>query len=313
MAEIADHVASCTECGGTVFRFRTIKSLLGGDYSQDPPLTSILLAQTIFAANRKAAEPAAQPFWSRLPRPHLLPLTKRFSTVAAWGAMILLPFLLFFGGVLAVNAATQPALAGDLFYPVKIQVEALQLALTPDDSARVQLHLGFAQTRTQEIKSLSLQRRFQDIARTSKALENEWDQTLLTLDILESREPDRAITLSQNVTASLSDNQQVLAEVLGKVPDQASQAIEHAIQASDHAKSTLKDKGIGKPATTPSKAATSIPTRTATPSSARTLTPTRIPPGQIRTPGEGSQAPAQTKTPGPLATPPGQSKTPNQP
>jgi hypothetical protein len=143
-------------------------------------------------------------------------------------------------------AASASALPGDALYGVKRAAEKISLAMHRDPVGRIALQLQFASIRMSEVKAL--------IAAGGDA--GEAIDGLA--DALDGAELDalHAIALGKDSAALLAHVQEmiskhiaVLNEVLAKVPDQAKDAIQKAIDNAEKAKANVqKGKAKGNPA-----------------------------------------------------------------
>lgn len=145
-------------------------------------------------------------------------------------------------------AASASALPGDALYGVKRAAERISLAMHREPVGRVALQLRLASIRMSEVRALV-------------AAGGDPSQAIDGLDdALEGAELDAldAIALGVDSDALLAHVQEmiskhiaVLNDVLAKVPDQAKDAIQHAIDNAEKAKANVqqgKDKSKGKPA-----------------------------------------------------------------
>lgn len=142
-------------------------------------------------------------------------------------------------------AASASSLPGDALYGVKKAVERISLAMHRDPVGRVALHLQFAATRLSEVKA---------VLATGGDPSEAVDGLTAALDDAE-QEALHAIgkdsgALLAHVEEMISKHIATLTEVLGRVPDQAKDAIQRAIDNAEKAKANVqkgKNKDTGKP------------------------------------------------------------------
>lgn len=151
-------------------------------------------------------------------------------------------------------AASSSALPGDTLYGVKRAVERVSLAMHRDPVGRAALQLRFAEVRLAEVRELLAAGR--DTGEAVDGLE----------DALTGAEEEalHAVALGRDADALLAHVQEmiakhvaVLTDVLGKVPEQAQDAIQRAIDNAEKAKAKVqkgrenKPDDAGPPDTTP--------------------------------------------------------------
>lgn len=193
-----------------------------------------------------------------------LPRVRRSPAVRLASAFVLAAMLLVVGGGSAI-AASSSALPGDPMYGVKRAVERISLAMHRDPVGRAALHLQFADTRLHEVSALVLAGK--DPSELVDDLEGE----------LTGAEQDalHALALGRDSEALLAHVREMIAKhiavlngVLAKVPDQAKDSIQHAIDNAENADANVQhrrnnagqgksnkpaDPGSGKPATPPAR------------------------------------------------------------
>ena len=165
-------------------------------------------------------------------------------------------FLVLGGGTAVAMSAS--AIPGDPLYGVKRAVERISLAMHRDPTSRANLHLQFANNRLQEVAALTL---------AGKNPEGLADDLEAQLDAAE-HDALQAQALGKDADAILAHVQEMIAKhvtvltnVLTKVPDQAKDAIQHAIDNAQNAQEKVQhgrnaaNKGNSgkKPTSTPGK------------------------------------------------------------
>jgi len=151
-------------------------------------------------------------------------------------------------------AASSSALPGDALYGVKRAVERVSLAMHRGPEGRAALQLEFAQTRLSEIREVLAAGGNPDdaIEGLEDALEGAEEEALRALALGHDAE-----ALLAHVQDMISKHVSVLTDVLAKVPDQAKDAIQRAIDNAEKAKANVqkgrgnKPDDVGPPDTTP--------------------------------------------------------------
>lgn len=143
---------------------------------------------------------------------------------------------LLMGGTMVASAGSLPA---EPLYPVKLAVEGVQLALTPDPQRRAEMEMQFADRRLAEVEAAAQQGKLeavqQGLALYEERVESALGQT--------QAEPETATTLRE----SLSRQQEVLSRVYTKLPAAAQPAVLHAMEASKRGTSPGDEKEDGAP------------------------------------------------------------------
>lgn len=156
-----------------------------------------------------------------------------FSTLA----VLVVAFLLLFGGAGATALAAQSALPGDALYGVKTSLESARLSLAADAFAQGQLHLGFAERRLDEIARLIAAGRSREISAAAAEFSRQINLALQNLQLLSANDPLRAAELARQITDALSRYAQALASLTAAAPETVRPALEQALQLSQDAAS----------------------------------------------------------------------------
>lgn len=161
----------------------------------------------------------------KMPRRPFLWGLPRWATATA--AVLLAVFVV--GGTVVTSASSLP---GDALYPVKTATEGLQLTLARDPDAVADLHLEFAQRRLAETKALAEALRtippsvLDDLMReTQRAEESAYGPSQ------GPKSPDDRANarLAVNLARLTAHQQEVLAQVVERVPPQARPSLERVI------------------------------------------------------------------------------------
>ncbi len=249
-------------------------------------------------------------------------------TLGALTTILMVAFLMM---AVVVNASDN-ALPGSPFYPVKLAVEDAWLWVAPA-RAEPELHLRFARRRLAELEALAGQGRFDESVLQAMTAHVE-----AALDGVEELPAATALPVLDGLTVLLIDQQRTLSVLLDLAPAASRPAIEAALregmahlaraetlralmqplgptlapQVSDTPTPSATPTATAAPRLAPTEASTAVPTPepTATlvpppspePTATESPQPTKTretPPGQTKTP----EPPGQTKTPEPPGTP----------
>jgi hypothetical protein len=193
-------------------------------------------------------------------------------------------------GTVAVSAQ---ALPGDVFYPVKIVQEELQLSLTVNVADQADLHLQYANRRMSEASALIEQRRTSSLDQTLVDYSRHMQIELDFLSPGSSLTPDQQSDLAEKLLNEKTLSETSLSALIPNTPSSSQSNLETALATSRKAYSQAVDvlstqdsnlqptpslppapsatsrPAYQKPTATQSPTATSLPTRTRP-----TLTPT---------------------------------------
>jgi hypothetical protein len=159
-----------------------------------------------------------------------IPYIKRFGMSTA-GVIVAIVLTLSGLGV-GTAYASQASLPGDTLYSVKLGTEQVIMTLSPDDAARAERALSFADKRIREMEALAQKGRSQDL----EVAAEQYDHALnMTLDMIEQA-ADRGLP-TENITALVAEATArhflVLDEVWDMVPGEARAAIADARNVSE--------------------------------------------------------------------------------
>ncbi len=152
------------------------------------------------------------------------------------------------GGVMVAAASSLPDAP---LYPVKQAVERVQLMMVGDAEQKAELHLTFAKRRLQEAQSLPDAAAAQEIP-TIQSLSHETQQAIDALDKLPEA---KKASLAEKIATLETRQQQVLTEVLEKVPESAQPGVQSAIERSKrgHERAMEILESTNEPAVKPSE------------------------------------------------------------
>lgn len=193
---------------------------------------------------------------------------------AVMGALVaIFIFLMGAGAVTYAAGLTNP---GDTLYPVKRGVEKFSTSIQTDRAQRGELELEYASRRLAEIENLTNRG---DYALLGTAF-LDYDQSVnLAVSDLQQTNDNQAVSkleLAQKLDQKLDEHQAKLAALKAKLPAQAQDGIDRAIEVSGRGLTVaqLAVQGIHNKTATPTPTATNTPTPTMTPSVTPTPTPT---------------------------------------
>lgn len=147
------------------------------------------------------------------------------------------------GGVVYASDEAEP---GDLLYGLDRAVEQLGLALTTNPESSAQIHLELAVERLEETHGRLLENDLENVEIALSSFEDEI--SLLTQIIDELGDADQE-AFAESANNALTVKQEILSDLLDKVPQQAQAAIRKAITASSQKFEAQSDppEGAGPP------------------------------------------------------------------
>jgi len=151
-----------------------------------------------------------------------------FSTLV----VLIVLFVMVFGGASATAYASQSALPGDALYPIKTSLEVTQISLANDAYVKAQLNLEFAQKRMNEITGLLAQGRSKDVEFASSEFEHYIQNAMEATQIVLASDPERGAELSKLVSQALLDYAVALKSILVDAPEVVRPSVEKAILIS---------------------------------------------------------------------------------
>lgn len=148
------------------------------------------------------------------------------------------------GGVAYAANASGP---GDVLHGLDLAMENTQLHLASDVSTQVQLRLQFASERLAEAQTKFAE---EDVTDGLEAVNEYGSEISAIAQLIGSADGADQEQLAALLEAAQGIHQDVLTQLLDKVPDQAKEAIQSALDASNHTgqpEGTGKPEGVGKP------------------------------------------------------------------
>jgi anti-sigma factor RsiW len=297
-AVVATHLARCAECAATVAHFRSVRQLVRGDFSTDPPPATVTRAQAIFRQHHPEPQPSRTALgWLEFLFPKVRPL------VAASVAVVLLACLLVLGQM--GGSSSDVAIPGDALYAIKLNAENAQVALTPDQVRKAQVLLDLTEKRVGEMVALDANGRDDYIPETATRYEDLTDRVKVIVGQLAQARDSRTPGLGAVADTVLSRNIGVLTSLLDKVTEQVRSALAHAISVSQNNRSVILNSVV-------TMQYTPTPTSGQAPEVVSTPTLPKLPAGQTLAPTGRTLVPAG-QTPIPAGQTPAQPSQPSQP
>ena len=142
------------------------------------------------------------------------------------------------GGIVYAGNASGP---GDVLHGLDLAMENAQLHLAPDVSSQVQLRLQFASERLAEAQAKFAE---DDLTDGLEAVNEYGSEISAIAQLIGTADGAVQEQLAALLEAAQGIHQDVLTQLLDKVPDKAKEAIQSALDASNH---TGQPDGTGKP------------------------------------------------------------------
>jgi len=275
---LATHINSCAECSGTVAHFRSIRLWYRQDKSEEPASAALSRAYAILPNYRRRA----MPWWDQVFSFITSPYVRRFALATALVVFVLSGILVFMTVGNLVTTANA-ALPGDSLYPVKQQVEQVELAATLDTAGKLDKHIAYAGYRVEETAALVSAQRRNEIPSTLAAFESETNLVTQTYNDLAKEDVSRAQTFGTKTQDALSSYSSQLENLRGGADQQVKPLLDHAIGTADSNQkmvgsvfnqlplqpkpafaTTLTPTGVARPATRVAPGVTSVPLSDAT-------------------------------------------------
>lgn len=147
---------------------------------------------------------------------------------AGWSkaATIIIAVILAISGVGAGTAyASQGSLPGDVLYPVKLGTEQVQRLLTADDVSRVNLELGFADTRLKEMEEV-VEKNPEGIPVAITGYERNLNLAISRAE--QTKNEGVQTNLQERIALAISNHLSMMGELEDGVPDEVEEAISNA-------------------------------------------------------------------------------------
>ena len=143
---------------------------------------------------------------------------------------LLVLVLLVFGSY-GVAQASQPALPGDVLYPVKISLEEAQLALSPVE-AKAELSVQFVERRYDELQALVMAGRQEDIPFAVARIKQQIDDALARIDRLALQNRLEGGNIASALNQVLLEQSTAMVSLLNIVPLEAQSQLEEVVELS---------------------------------------------------------------------------------
>lgn len=129
-------------------------------------------------------------------------------------------------------AASQNAIPGDTLYGLKNATEKVRVVLSFTHSEKAKTHLSITLEKLEEIEKLhSKGASAQHISDAAKSLQKHQDAAVEEVDQSDDNGKD-ATDLANRLQTNSEEQQNVLSDVLHKVPEAAQESIRHATESS---------------------------------------------------------------------------------
>ena len=160
----------------------------------------------------------------------------------AYALVALALVITLFGSGFGVLHASAASLPGDGLYGIKLARERIQLTVSLTPEGDQALLLGFAEERLLEAETLLNLERYQDLDRAMQGLDDSIEALLALEAVPGELDSISYVKLEQELTR----NVEVLHRVLDQVPESARNAIEGAIERSNHNQDQIKNLKAGE-------------------------------------------------------------------
>jgi type II secretory pathway pseudopilin PulG len=220
-------------------------------------------------------------------------------TLAVRFAFAIIMILCLFTGGTGVAFASQKAIPGDAFYGVKIGLEDLTLAITPDQARNALLNMQYAERRLVEIRTLQLHGQLDLVAPTLLNYEKHIEQAMQVMARVVLQDPARGAQIASIVQEKVASQ---LAELNNLAQSSQGQEQKDILLAQSAAQQSLEaaQRITGEPAKVPETETPLVPSSTNpivvivnTPLTGSTSIPTEVP----------TALPSETPTPVPAFLP----------
>lgn len=158
--------------------------------------------------------------------PFMSPEWANFGRLLVRAVAVLVVAALLGSGVVAASAKSLP---GSLLYPVKVAAERVQMVLTFDKASRAKLNLKFVERRLGEVKALTAKSRGKNIARPLLEMNRNLEEAQKEGSGVSGEQRQKVL---QKIIEITERQQTVLKSVRAKVPEQAKDAVSHALEVS---------------------------------------------------------------------------------
>lgn len=240
MAELKDFDEILGNCLEDLEGGEALADVLARYPQASEELKALLEAAVWFSGQKAAVEP--RPGFVKASRARLVEKTSTEPVVAGswleqtwaqlttalgggWGvalqvtlAVVMLACLVVGGSGVAL--VSQTALPGEALYPVKTGLERVELLVTLDPAAKIQLHNQFSQARLLEIEELVMEGRYNYIRETVSNFEAHVNEASRLLNALATRDPEKASKLGLALKETLAGQRAFLSFLMAAVPQE---------------------------------------------------------------------------------------------
>ena len=156
----------------------------------------------------------------------------KFESQRGFMPILAIVLVAVIAGGSVTTVAAQQSLPGDALYPVKEVTDNIRVATQLSEEGKTNVHLAIANEKAVEIEKLEAKGASPEhIAIAAKHLEQNHTKVENHTSSTHTHSKDH---LPHDAQTQLQHHQEVLTNVLHKVPDHAKEAIQHTIDASTH-------------------------------------------------------------------------------
>ncbi len=159
---------------------------------------------------------------------------KRFFGLSVF-LILGLTLTMLFGGAWVTAAAAQRALPGDTLYGVKTGLETARTSISQDAAADASLHLGYAETRLEEMAALIETGRYEGLKEAAANFDFHVSAAIRSLALVAKDDVGQANELALSITAALARDTELLTGLLASVPPSSQTFLQNALQTSQQA------------------------------------------------------------------------------
>jgi hypothetical protein len=139
--------------------------------------------------------------------------------------------------------ALESAIPGDSFYPIKVALERIRLAISLTDLGDSQLHAEFTNRRLVEMHKLVLEGRYELIPAAGAIFKNQLAQTLDLFESVADRHKARVQQLSENLGESLAKESSILAVLFKTSPEKTKGDLQQVLEITSSGVTRLQNLG----------------------------------------------------------------------
>ena len=175
-------------------RIRIAQSLATARHPEMSPEMSARIQSKMIAAHRQKMSR------KRAPRP-------QYTMVLRWAAVLAAAVIFFSAAAMPAVASSVP---GELWYPVKRNLETVEIVIAPSSAARAEVHLTQAERRINEVQVLLQRRLFDaDLMIDAHNSLSYYEQSTQALGTISNRDEARAAGVTESIALLLQEAEQM--------------------------------------------------------------------------------------------------------